>query len=72
MEGVRQAAQYLDIDVSQIAAFGDDTSDLDMIRGCGIGVAMQNAIDAVKAAADAVCLSCDEDGVARWIEENIL
>jgi len=72
MEGVRQAAQYLDIDVSQIAAFGDDTSDLDMIRGCGIGVAMQNAIDAVRAAADTVCLSCDEDGVARWIEENIL
>lgn len=72
MEGVRQAAQYLDIDVSQIAAFGDDTSDLDMIRGCGIGVAMGNAIDAVRAAADTVCLSCDEDGVARWIEENIL
>jgi len=72
MNGVRHAAEYFGLKTEQIAAFGDDLSDKDMIEGCGIGVAMGNAIDAVKAAADAVCLTNDEDGVARWIEENIL
>lgn len=72
MNGVRHAAEYLSIDTAQIAAFGDDLSDKDMIEGCGTGVAMGNAIDAVKSIADAVCQSNDEDGAARWIEENIL
>ena len=43
-----------------------------MIKLCGTGVAMQNANDKVKLAADYICQSNDEDGVARWIRENVL
>jgi len=62
----------LDILIKDVIAFGDDTSDIGMLRGTGIGVAVQNAIPEVKAVADCICGDCDEDGVARWIEENIL
>jgi hydroxymethylpyrimidine pyrophosphatase-like HAD family hydrolase len=34
-------------------------------------LAVANALDEVKAAADYVCGDCDEDGVARWIFENV-
>jgi len=62
----------LNIPLKNVAVFGDDTSDIDILRSAGIGVAVQNAIPEVKAVADYVCGDCDKDGVARWIEENIL
>ena len=43
-----------------------------MLRECGIGVAVANAIDEAKAVADFVCDTNDNDGVARWLEENLL
>ena len=64
-------ARHLNIDTSDIAAFGDDFSDIEMLKNCGIGVAMLNAIDEAKAAADCICGSNDEDGVARWLKENL-
>ena len=64
-------AKYWDIAPNEIVAFGDDSIDIEMIRECGIGVAVSNAIDTVKAAADYICDSNDNDGVAKWIEENI-
>ena len=45
---------------------------VEMLRECGIGVAVANAIDEAKAAADFVCDTNDYDGVAKWIMENIL
>ena len=57
---------------AQVATFGDDWNDCAMLKGCGIGVAVENAIPEALAAADFVCPSCDADGVARWIEENLL
>ena len=55
----------------EVVAFGDDLNDVDMLRGCGTGVAMANALDEVKLAADEVCGGNDEDGVAKWIEANM-
>ncbi len=52
--------------------FGDDNDDLEPIRRCGTGVAVANAIGAVLDAADAVAPANDLDGVARWIEDNLL
>ncbi len=43
-----------------------------MLQICGTGVAVSNAVMDVKAAADCVTLSNDEDGVANWIVKNIL
>jgi len=69
---VAAVAGHLGIDASEIAAFGDDFNDAEMIEKCGIGVAMGNAIDEVKAVADYITVSNDEDGVAVWLEENVL
>ena len=70
-EGIRLAAGALGIGMSEIAAFGDDYNDIGMLRTCGIGVAVENALPEVIAAADAVCACSDEDGLAKWAEENI-
>jgi len=69
---VQKVAEHLGIDTAHIAAFGDDYSDIQMLAGCGIGVAVANAIDEVKAAADHICASNDDDGVAKWLEQNLL
>lgn len=67
-----QLADVLGIPIEQTMSFGDGLNDLSMIRAAGIGVAMANAVNEVKAAADRVTLSCDEDGVAAMIEELCL
>jgi Cof subfamily protein (haloacid dehalogenase superfamily) len=52
-----------------VISFGDDISDLEMIAGSGIGVAMGNAAPEVKAVADRVTGSNDDDGIAEVLEE---
>jgi hydroxymethylpyrimidine pyrophosphatase-like HAD family hydrolase len=47
---------------------GDQINDVTMIRGAGLGIAMGNAIEAVRAVADRVTTSNAEAGVARAIE----
>ena len=72
MNAIQFIAQRESIALSQIVAFGDDYNDVEMIARCGVGVAVENAIDQAKCAADAVCDSNDRDGVARWLAANIL
>lgn len=62
----------LGIDVKDTMAFGDGSNDLTMIRAAGIGVAMGNAWQGLKDAADYITLTNDEDGVARAIEKFVL
>lgn len=69
---VAHIANAAGVSLGEIVAFGDDHNDIVMLHECGVGVAMSNAIDECKAVADYVCGDCDEDGVARWIEENML
>lgn len=59
----------LGVDVSESMAFGDGSNDLTMIQRAGIGVAMGNAYQGLKDAADFVTLDCDEDGVAHAVEK---
>lgn len=63
---------YLNIPASQMISFGDDFADMGLLQTTGIGVAMANAIDEVKKIANAQTLSCDEDGVADYLEKYIL
>lgn len=70
-QSIQKAAHHLNIDINNIAAFGDDFGDIEMLRGCGIGVAVENAIPEVKAIADQICDTNDNDGVAKWLEENL-
>ena len=60
--------ERLGIAREQIMAFGDGRNDCDMIRAAGVGVAMANACDELKAVADRETLSNEEDGVAWAIE----
>lgn len=51
-----------------ICAVGDEANDLPMIRGAGVGVAMGNAREEVKSAADFTTGACDEDGIVDVVE----
>ena len=70
--GIRLLAEHYGISMDEIVAFGDDYNDIGMLTACGTGVAVANALDEVKAAADQIALSNEEDGLARWIRENLL
>lgn len=72
LNGIRLLAERYGIGLSETAAFGDDYNDIDMLSACGKGVAVENALPEVKAAANEVCGGSEEDGVARWIWDNVL
>lgn len=71
-KAIEELCRHLNITSSQIAAFGDDFNDIGMLTLCGKGIAMENAIEEVKQAAGQVCASNENDGVAKWIKENLL
>ena len=64
--------RHLGIDPAQALALGDGTNDSDMLRAAGVGVAMENADEAVKAAADYVTGSNNDAGFARAVEKFVL
>jgi 5-amino-6-(5-phospho-D-ribitylamino)uracil phosphatase len=66
--GVCQLASLWGIDQSAICAVGDDVNDISMIRSAGLGVAMGNALPPVKAAADRIAPTHDEDGLVQVVE----
>ena len=66
--GIAQVCARLGIDRHEVLAFGDALNDLEMLEWAGHGVAVANAIDVVRDAADEVTASNDEDGVAIVIE----
>jgi len=65
-------ARYWNIAQSEIVAFGDDLNDIDLLNYAGVSVAVANALNEVKSAADYICDTNDNDGVAKWLEENVL
>ena len=71
-QAVSRLAASRGIGAGEILAIGDDTNDLEMIRGAGTGVAMGNAPERVRDEADWVTAHHDEDGVARALERFVL
>ena len=63
-KGIDAVLDHLGIDRSQAYGFGDGTNDIEMLAACGTGVAMGNAEEVVKEAADLVCGPVWEDGLA--------
>ncbi len=59
----------LGVDREHVICCGDGFNDISMIRYAGLGVAMANAQDAVKEAADYITASNDEDGIVQVIEK---
>jgi len=62
-KGLLTMAAHEGLDPQYTMAFGDGGNDTSMILTAGIGVAMGNAIDELKAAADFVTTSVDEEGI---------
>lgn len=69
--GLIKLGEILGIKMEDIMAFGDDCNDLDMIKRVGFGVAMENAMPEVKAAAKYVTKSNENDGVAYAVNKFI-
>ncbi len=65
-------AQELAITPEEIVAFGDHHNDIGMLQFAGLGIAMGNAHDEVKAVADYVTMRNSEDGVAVALEKLVL
>lgn len=72
MTGVQAVAERLGILPDNIVAFGDSDNDVSMIRYAGLGVAMGNAKDNARLAADIVTASNEEDGIANVVEQYVL
>lgn len=70
-EGLRFLLDRLGISPEEVLAMGDGGSDIPLLQAAGIGVAMENATDGVKAAADFVTTSCDHDGVAAALKKFV-
>ena len=69
LDAILHLTQKLDISLKDVLVFGDDINDIEMIQNCGVGIAMANALDLVKDAADRITASNDEDGIAIILEE---
>ncbi|MEE9403334.1 MAG: Cof-type HAD-IIB family hydrolase [Algisphaera sp.] len=70
--GLRTLCEKYKVDRSEVLAMGDGQNDLRMLHFAGLGVAMGNATDDVKAVADVVGPTNDEEGVARTIRKYCL
>ncbi len=71
-EAILRLAHHLGLNKEQTMGFGDGENDITMIRMVGLGVVMGNAAESLKAEADYVTITNDEDGVADAIEKLIL
>ena len=67
-EGLLAMAAHEGLDVSHTLAFGDGGNDTSMIRTAGIGIAMGNAIDALKAEADYTTTTVDDNGIRNALK----
>lgn len=70
--GVKHMLSHYGISPDEAAYFGDDNDDIEPIKNCGLGIAVANAIPSVLKAADQITVSNDLDGVAKFIEDNII
>lgn len=71
-EGLKVLCKRLGIELSECIAIGDSSNDEEMLACAGLKVAMANGSERVKAIADVVTDDCNNDGVARIIEEYLL
>ena len=61
--GIDEIIRHFGLKIEEVMAFGDGGNDISMLRHAGIGVAMGNATDEVKAAANYTTTAVDEDGI---------
>ena len=71
-DAIRHLCGILGIGEENVMAAGDSPNDGAMIEAAGLGVAVANALDEVKAKADFITLANDEDGVAYAVDKFVL
>ena len=71
-QALYELAQHYQVPLEEVMTVGDNFNDLPMLRLAGLGVAMDNAPEAVKNEAKAVTKSNNEHGVAEAIKEYVL
>lgn len=69
---IKWLCDYLDIDIDDTMAFGDGDNDMSMFEVVNKGVAVGNAVDKLKIMSKIVALDCKDNGIYKYIEENIL
>ena len=65
---IKKILEHFNLSEEEAIAFGDGGNDVDMLQAVGTGVAMGNAAEKVKAVADEVCGSVDEDGIFHYLK----
>ena len=70
--GVAWVGKTLGVEPTDMVAAGDSYNDLPMLKACGIGIAMGSAPEEVKATADFVAPTVEEDGLAIAIHDYVL
>lgn len=70
--GIFEVAKLLGIETHEIIGVGDDYNDFPLLMACGLKVAMGNAVEDLKAIADYIAPTVEEDGVADVIEKFVL
>ena len=70
--GIAVLADLLGIEASEVMSLGDEANDAAMIEYAGIGVAMGNATDEIKAMAQYITKTNEEHGVAHAIQKFVL
>lgn len=68
LEGIDALARAMGLDISEVAAVGDDENDVQSLGGVGLGIAMGNAVEAARATALVQVGTNDEAGVAEAID----
>lgn len=69
---LKKVCEALNVTKDELIAFGDGFNDISMIEFAGLGVAMGNAQEPVKKAADLITLSNDEDGIYEVLKKYVL
>ena len=70
--GLKEVLRFLGISMEETIAFGDGDNDSEMLAEAGLGVAVLNATERCKEAADLVIGDYLDDSVAEFLEETVL
>lgn len=70
--GLRALCEAIGVPIERTIAVGDADNDLEIIRAAGLGIAMGNANDNVRSAANVVVADCDHNGCAQAIRDYLL
>ncbi|HEY32854.1 MAG TPA: HAD family phosphatase [Dehalococcoidia bacterium] len=71
-KALEELAAFLGIPLSQVVAIGDGTNDISLLTAAGLGIAVANAPDELKAVADHIVPDVEHSGVATAVERYVL